>query len=52
MLGRYDEAAADLDTWTHNLIKTQNFSETLTPEFIHEFYKNVEYWTPEVPSIK
>ena len=42
MLGRYDEAAADLDTWTHNLIKTQYFSETLTPEFIHEFYKNVD----------
>ena len=52
MLGRYDEAAADLDTWTHNLIKPQNFSETLTPEYIHEFYKNVEYWTSEVPTIK
>ena len=52
MLGRYDEAAADLDTETHNRIKRANFSGTLTPEFIHEFYQGVEYWTPEVPTIK
>ena len=52
MLGRYDEAAADLNTWAHNLIKDQYFSATLTPESIHEFYKNVAYWTPQEPTIK
>ena len=52
MLGRYDEAAADLDTWVHNVIKPQNFSGTLTPESIHDFYKEIAYWTATEPTIK
>ncbi len=52
MMGRYDEAAADLDVWVHNVIRPNNFSGTLTPEYIHEFYKDIPYWTATDPTIK
>ena len=52
MLGKYDEAAEDLDTWTHNIIKTQFYSTTLTPELIHDFYKEMPYWRADSATIK
>ena len=52
MLGKYDEAAADLNTWAHNVLKPSKFSKTLTADSIVEFYSALDYWTPEVPTIK
>ena len=52
MQRKFDEAAADLDIWVHNIIKTSNFSGTLTPEYIQTFYNGVDYWTKDVPTIK
>ena len=52
MLGKYDEAAADLNTWAHNVLKPSKFSNTLTADSIVEFYSALDYWTPEVPTIK
>lgn len=40
MLKQYDKAAADLDMWMHNIVKTD---VTLTPEKIQNFYKSVPY---------
>ncbi|MBR1576633.1 MAG: RagB/SusD family nutrient uptake outer membrane protein [Bacteroidales bacterium] len=52
MMGRYDEAAEDLNTWAHNIIDPQYFSFALTPEYIQEFFSKIDYWTPEKPTIK
>ena len=52
MQHKYDEAAADLNIWAHNIIKPSYFSGTLTPESIKAFYSAVAYWTPDVPTIK
>ncbi len=52
MLDNYDAAAADLTTWAHNIIRTSNFSGDLTPESILAFYKPIDYWSAETPTIK
>lgn len=52
MQRKFDEAADDLTIWAHNIIKTANFSGTLTPESIQTFYNGVDYWTKDVPTIK
>ena len=52
MLGKYDEAAADLNTWAHNILKPDYFKTTLTADVITEFYSKLDYWTPDVPTIK
>lgn len=43
MLKRYDEAAADLDLWMHNIMKTD---VTVTPELVTSFYNSIEYAEP------
>lgn len=40
MLGQYDDAAADMQIWLHNIAKN---TTTLTPELITNFYKGVGY---------
>ena len=40
MLKQYDKACEDLNTWLHNIIRT---NVVLTPEMIQEFYNSVDY---------
>ncbi|MCF0236660.1 MAG: RagB/SusD family nutrient uptake outer membrane protein [Bacteroidaceae bacterium] len=40
MLQQYDNAAADLNTWMHNMVKTD---VQLTPAIIQKFYNSVGY---------
>lgn len=40
MLKQYDKAAADLDMWMHNMVKSD---VTLTPKRIQEFYNATQY---------
>ena len=40
ILKQYDEAAADMDLWMHNILNT---GVTLTPEIITDFYNGVAY---------
>ncbi len=49
MMKKYDEAAADLQTWEKSIIKTP---VTLTPASITEFYNSVDYSEPLQSSIK
>ena len=50
--GKYDEAAADLSTYVHSIIKTQYYSSNLTPERIRNFYSSIAYATWDKPTIK
>ena len=49
MLGRYDEAAADLTLWMQNIIET---SLVLTPSIISDFYNSVDYAYSDEQGIK
>lgn len=40
MLKEYDKAAKDLDTWMHNIVRSD---VTLTPQVIEDFYNSVDY---------
>ena len=40
MLKQYDKAAADLNLWMHNIVKTD---VQLTPQLIQKFYNSVGY---------
>lgn len=40
MLKKYDKAAADLNVWMNNMVRT---SVTLTPDVIQKFYNSVSY---------
>ncbi|MBQ7440759.1 MAG: RagB/SusD family nutrient uptake outer membrane protein, partial [Prevotella sp.] len=40
MLGQYEQAAADLNTWMHNIVSTK---VELDPEYITNFYNKVDY---------
>lgn len=52
MLNRYDEAAQDLTTWVHSILKPQKYNGTLTPEIIQNFYSAVPYWKYDAPTVK
>lgn len=52
MLGDYDNAAADLNTWAHNMIRPSYFTFDLTKENIVDFYSAIPYWKPNAPTIK
>lgn len=49
MQKKYEEAAADLNLWMHNIINTP---VTLTRDVVNSFYSAIAYYTPEVPTIK
>ena len=43
MLGRYDDAAADLNLWMNNILKASEVNLTLTPDTIQRFYAQAPY---------
>ena len=43
MLQRYDEAAADLNTWMNNILNPEVVNLTLTPDTIQRFYNRASY---------
>ena len=49
MLGRYDEAAADLTMWMQNIVDT---GLTLTPELIQTFYNDADYCYSDAEGIR
>lgn len=49
LLKRYDEAAADIDSWQKAFTKNTG---TLTKETINDFYAAIEYYKPEIPTVK
>jgi tetratricopeptide (TPR) repeat protein len=49
LTGRYDDAVADLVTWQKSRIKT---GATMTLGSIHDFFSNVDYYTPRNPTNK
>ena len=49
MLGKYDEACADLNLWMHNFTTV---TSSLTPTSIQSFYNSVKYATWDKPTVK
>lgn len=49
MLGRYEEACADLNLWVHNFT---TYTGSLTLESIKTFYNGINYYTWDKPTIK
>ncbi len=43
LMGEYNLACDDLNTWVHNVIKTSKFNGTLTPDSIKSFYDAMPY---------
>lgn len=52
MLHRYDDAAADINTWIRSVIKPTYFKKDLTTEDIVAFYSAVDYATWNNSTIK
>ena len=52
MLGEYDLATADINTYIRSIIRTNYFKKDLTTEEIVDFYNNVEYATWDHSTIK
>ena len=52
MLHQYDEAAADISTYIHSVIKPSYFSANLSTEDIVNFYSAIQYGTWNKPTIK
>ena len=52
MLEQYQQAAVDISTYIHSIIKAQYFSGNLTPERIQTFYSAIDYATWDHPTIK
>ena len=52
MLHRYDEAAADINTWIRSVIKSSYFNKTLSAEDIVAFYSAIDYGKWDKPTIK
>lgn len=49
LLKRYDEAAADINSWQKAFTKN---TTTLTKEVINDFYAAVNYYQPTIPTVK
>ena len=56
LLGRYDEAVADINTllkvFVRSEAKATEATRTLTLNGIKEFYNKLRYYTPQLPTVK
>ena len=52
MMGQYDLATADINTYIHSIIRPNYFSKDLTTEEIFAFYKDIPYATWDHSTIK